>query len=281
MLASKRLFFLGAGSMAEAMIKGLLSAELLEAQQITVSSRKRVERLTALNTTYGVRACEEKLSELAAADIIILAMKPFDLVAALEEVNSAITPPQLIISLAAGVSTAMISSCLAVHVPVIRAMPNTSSFVQASATAITNGRWASDAHLELAQILFSAIGTSVVVQEELMDAVTGLSGSGPAYFYYVFESLLEAGIACGLPDDTARTLLLQTVYGAAKMLKETGKSPSELRRQVTSPNGTTMAGITVLEEGNGKQLLINTVKRATQRSQELGREANILPVTRN
>lgn len=112
-----------------------------------------------------------------------------------------------------------------------------------------------------------------------MDAVTGLSGSGPAYFYYVFEALLEAGAACGLPADTARTLLLQTVYGAAKMLNETGKSPAELRRQVTSPNGTTMAGISILEAGNGKQLLINTVKRATQRSQELGREANVLPTT--
>lgn len=130
MLASKRLFFLGAGSMAEAMIKGLLSAELLPAQQITVSSRKRIERLEELHTSYGVRACEDKLAELAAADIIILAMKPFDLVAALEEVRAAISAPQLIISLAAGVSTDVISSCLPVPVPVIRAMPNTSSFVQ-------------------------------------------------------------------------------------------------------------------------------------------------------
>jgi pyrroline-5-carboxylate reductase len=265
-----RIFFLGAGAVCEALLKGMLSASLVEAGQITISNRKNSERLEELRQRYGVRVASNKLESCREADLVILAMKPFDLPAALQEVGEAISSRQVVISLAAGVSTAMIERQSGLPLPVIRAMPNTSSSVQASATALCGGRWASSEHLELAQNLFSAIGISVVVEEEQMNAVTGLSGSGPAYVYYLVEALQEAAQQCGLPAETARTLLVQTIYGAARMLQESEQSPAELRRQVTSPNGTTMAGLSVLEQGGAYQLLIQTVQRATERAAEMG-----------
>lgn len=265
-----QVFFLGAGAVSEALVKGLLNARLLSARQIVVSNRKNAARLEWLQQRYGVRIAEEKQEDCARADLLILAMKPFDLPAALQEVAPAISSGQVVISLAAGVSTAMIERQLGLPVPVMRAMPNTSSSVQASATALCAGRWATPEHLEMAKRLFSGIGISVVVKEEQMDAVTGLSGSGPAYFYYLVEALLEAAQQCGLPTETARTLLIQTIYGAARMLQESEQSPAELRRQVTSPNGTTMAGLAVLEQGGVYELLIQTVRRATERAAEMG-----------
>ena len=263
-------FFLGAGAVCEALIKGLLNAGLLSASQIVVSNRKNAARLEALQQSYGIRVAREKLEDCRQADLLILAMKPFDLPGALQEIAPAISAHQLVISLAAGVSTALIERQLGLPVPVIRAMPNTSSSVQASATALCGGHWATPEHLDLAQSLFSAIGISVVVAEEQMNAVTGLSGSGPAYFYYLVEALQEAAQQCGLSAETARTLLVQTIYGAARMLQESEQSPAELRRQVTSPNGTTMAGLAVLEQGGVYELLIQTVRRATARSAEMG-----------
>ena len=215
---------------------------------------------------------------IAQADIVVVAVKPVDMARALEEVRTAISSRQLVLSLVAGVSARTIESLLPGNVPIIRAMPNTSSFVQASATAISRGTRASSSHLEMAQKLFSAIGSVVVVDESLLDPVTGLSGTGPAYFYYVVEALMEAGFPYGLSEETCRALLLQTVEGTAKMLKETGKSPAELRRQVTSPNGTTIAAISVLEQGGAHDLFVRAVRRATERAAEIGREASVIPM---
>jgi pyrroline-5-carboxylate reductase len=276
MLREKRLFFLGAGSMAEAMVRGIIGASLLPAQQITMSTRTNTHRLEHLSTTYGVNACQDKELGIPQADIVVLAVKPFDMAAALREVCTAISSEHLVISVAAGVSTSTIESVLNGNVPIIRAMPNTSCFVQASATAISRGMWASSAHLATAQQLFSAIGRSVLMDESLLDAVTGLSGTGPAYFYYVMEALIEAGVSCGLPEETCRALLLQTVEGAAKMLKETRKAPAELRRQVTSPNGTTMAAMSVLEQGGSHDLFVRAVQHATARAADMEREASVL-----
>lgn len=267
-----KVFFLGAGAVGEALIKGLLNAGLLSAEQIVISNRKNVARLEALQQLYGVRVSQDKREDCQQADLVILAMKPFDLPAALAEVAPVISARQIVISLAAGVSTAMIERQLGLPAPVMRAMPNTSSSVQASATALCGGHWVTSAHLELAQSLFSAIGISVVVEEEQMNAVTGLSGSGPAYFYYLVEALQEAAQQCGLTAETARALLVQTIYGAARMLQESDQEPAELRRQVTSPNGTTMAGLAVLEQGGVYQLLIQTVQRATARAAEMGEQ---------
>ena len=267
-----RLFFLGAGSIGEAMIKGITSAGLLPAEQITISNRNNAQRLQELQSRYAVQSSQDKMCDIAEADIVILAMKPFDLVKALQEVTPAISERQLVISLVAGVSTALIEENLPPSVPVVRAMPNTSSFVQASSTALCQGLWAKPAHLAIACDLFAAIGISVTIPESLMDAATGLSGTGPAYIYYVVEALLKGGQACGLSTETCRTLLLQTVHGAAKMLQETDQEPAALRRQVTSPNGTTMAAISVLDQGNGQQLFQDAVIRATQRAAEMGQQ---------
>ncbi|WP_170142630.1 pyrroline-5-carboxylate reductase [Thermosporothrix hazakensis] len=281
MSTRERLMLLGAGSMAEALIKGLLDARLLAPEQITISNRSHPERLAALQERYGVTICREKEASIREATLVVLTVKPFDVVAALQEIASFLTPAQLLISVAAGVSTEAIEQLVRKPVPIIRAMPNTSSFVRESATALCRGRQATAEHVEIAQRLFSAIGSSVVVDEALMDAVTGLSGTGPAYFYYVVEALMEAGEACGLAPDICRSLLLQTLAGSAKMLQETGEDPATLRRQVTSPNGTTMAGIAVLEQGGLKPLFVRAVQRATQRALEMGQEIHIPSSTGN
>jgi pyrroline-5-carboxylate reductase len=271
MLADKRIFFLGAGAISEAMIKGLLETEAVAPHQITICNRQNAERLATLEARYRVVVSADKAADLAAADVVLLTVKPFDVGAALAQVGGAIGPHQLVVSVAAGVMTGVIERKLADGVPVIRAMPNTSSFVQASATALCRGRWADDAHLALARRLFAAIGTVTTVDESALDAVTGLAATGPAYIYYVVEALLEGGLAAGLDERTARDLLLQTVYGAAKMLHTTGQAPAELRRQVTSPNGTTMAGIGVLDEQGVKEAFRRAVLRATERAGEMGR----------
>jgi pyrroline-5-carboxylate reductase len=272
MLTEKRIFFLGAGSISEAIIKGLVEARVLPAQQIIISNRKQKDRLRELSVRYGVQASAHKLADMAEADMVILAVKPFDLVAALQEVRGAIAQQQLVVSVVAGASTAAIEAQLAERVPVIRTMPNTSSFVQESATAISGGTWATEEQLRQVEQVFSAIGSVSVVDERLLDAVTGLSGSGPAYIYYVVEALMKAGQELELPEDICRTLLVQTVYGAAKMLRETGTDPQELRRRVTSPNGTTMAGIAALEQGGLQDLFQSAVRRATERAAEMGRQ---------
>lgn len=273
LIQKQQVFFLGAGAISEAIIKGIVGARLIPPQQMTICNRTHSSRLDELHTRYGVHICQEKQADIAHADILVLAVKPFDLVHALQEIAPLVSSHHLILSVVAGASTHLIERCLQVSTPVIRAMPNTSSFVQVSATALCPGQWATSHHLETAQDLFSAIGISVVVEEILMDAVTGLSGTGPAYFYYVVEALLEAGQACGLPAEICRPLLIQTLHGAAIMLQETGKDPGELRRQVTSPNGTTMAAIATLEQGNGSQLFLHAVQRATQRASEMGQQS--------
>jgi pyrroline-5-carboxylate reductase len=276
MLAEKQLFFAGAGAISEAMLKGLLEAGVVPAEQITVSNRKNRERLFQLGQSYGIHISQQREQEIAAADIIVLAMKPFDIHQALQEISANITPQQLVISVAAGVSTETIEAQLAKGVPVIRAMPNTSSFVQASATAVSRGRHATLEHLEQGKQIFAAIGSVSEVAEQQLDAVTGLSGSGPAYIYYVIECLMQAGQQVGLSEETCRELLIQTLYGSAKMLKVTGKNPQELRKQVTSPNGTTMAGLAVLEQGELPDLLTRAVEQATRRATEMGQEISAI-----
>ena len=277
-LSELQVFFVGAGAMSEALINGWLAAHLLSAEQVTISNRRHHTRLDELAQRYGVHICQDQAADVARANVVVFAVKPFDLATALAEVAPFLSPTQLVISVAAGVATSTIERGLGTNIPVIRAMPNTSSRVQASATALCAGRRATTEHIELAHHLFSGIGISLTVQEDQMDAVTGLSGTGPAYFYYVVEALLAAGQSCGLPAETTQALLIQTLYGSAKMLQETGLPPAELRHQVTSPNGTTMAAMTVLEEGHARQIFLQAVQRATQRATELGQQANGAPI---
>ena len=269
MLTQQRLFFFGAGSMTEALLKGILTAGILPASQITVSNRQNTDRLDELALRYGVQISQNKEADLANADIVLLAAKPSDLLAGLQIVRTSITERHLLISVAAGITTEAIEAQFLAPIPLIRSMPNTSSAVQASATAISSGRWATAEHVEMARQIFAAIGTVVVVPERELDAVTAIAGSGPAYFYYMVEHLIASGKKLGLAEEMSRDLVLQTIYGAAHMLKETGKDAQTLRHEVTSPNGITMAAIAVLEKAGLPALLQATTERAVERSKEI------------
>lgn len=272
MLADTGIFFLGAGALSEAMLRGLIATATVSPERVTISNRRQSARLHALGARYGVRPSTDKLADIARAESIVLAVKPYDVAAALAEIGPALSVGQLLVSVAAGVSTATLEARLPAGMAVVRAMPNTSSFVQESATAICAGRHADADALDRARQLFAAIGTVALVDEGAMDAVTGLSGSGPAYIYYVTEALLAAGLAVGLSAETSRELLLQTLQGAVRMLRETGEAPDVLRRQVTSPNGTTMAGIAALDERGVRDAFRLAVERATARAREMGEE---------
>lgn len=268
----RRMGFIGAGAMAEAMVAGLLAAGVTLAPSIVVTNRSRQERLQAVATRWGVRTSPSKAEVCAWADVLVLATKPADVPVALGQLRGLVTPRHLVLSVAAGIPCALIEEALGEGIPVIRAMPNTSCHVGESATAIARGRWATDEHEEVARTVFGAVGRVVVVPEEWLDAVTGLSGSGPAYVYLLMEALTEAGIELGLSPEVSRLLTRQTVLGAARMVLETGEDPALLRRKVTSPNGTTMAALKVLEEMGFVSALREAVKRATARSREMGEE---------
>ena len=203
---------------------------------------------------------------------IVLAVKPFIVQDVLEEISSYIGTDQLVISIAAGVKIQQIGSKLRSGVPIIRAMPNTPCLVKAGAIALSRGKDATDVQAERAMAIFGAVGKVIEVPERLMDAVTGLSGSGPAYIYTVIEALADGGVAAGLTRNQAAMLAAQTVYGAAKMVIETGKHPAELREAVTSPGGTTIAGLVALERGAFRAALLDAVEAATDKSVELSKQ---------
>lgn len=261
--------FIGAGSMAEALISGMTKT-LYQPEQMIVTNRSDAKRLEYMQQTYGVRIETNKERAVSEADIIILAMKPKDAAESIASVAHVINEQQLIISLLAGVTTEAIVSLIGKQVAVVRAMPNTSAAIGQSATAIALGQYATDAHLAIAKTLFETVGIVAVVQEQDLHAVTGLSGSGPAYVYYLVEAMEKAADEIGLDRAVAKDLILQTIIGAAHMLKATNKHPSVLRKEVTSPGGTTEAGIGVLERYRYQEAVIACIKRATERSEELG-----------
>jgi pyrroline-5-carboxylate reductase len=267
---SNRIAFVGAGSMAEALISGMLTKKLLEQNQITATNRSNYERLQYLQQKYGINITKEKKELIENAEIVILAMKPKDVIDGLEQIAPYITEDHLLISVLAGVSTTTIEQYLQKRVPVVRAMPNTSAAIGKSATAIALGKFATITHLELTRKLFETVGIVTVVDEKDLHAVTGLSGSGPAYVYYLAEAFEKAADEIGLDKETAQTLIVQTLIGAAEMIKSTGKHPSLLRKEVTSPGGTTEAGISVLEKYRFQEGMVSCIKQATERSNELG-----------
>jgi pyrroline-5-carboxylate reductase len=259
--------FIGAGNMAEALIGGLRDAGL-DGRQIVATNRSRRERLEHLKTAWGITTTVSKAEVSAAADTLVLAMKPADLDQAMRELRPHVTDRHLIISLLAGVKCASVERYVDGR-PVIRAMPNLSAAVLASTTALAYGRHASVSHRAGAKSLFDRVGHTVDVSEDAMDAVTAVAGSGPAYVYLFMEALIEAGIHAGLTDKVARDLAVQTVFGAAKLVKDTGSDPAELRRRVTSPGGTTMAALTVLEARGFKVAIGDAVRQAIRRAAEL------------
>ncbi|AJI39298.1 pyrroline-5-carboxylate reductase [Bacillus anthracis] len=270
-MSIQNISFLGAGSIAEAIIGGLLHANVVKGEQITVSNRSNETRLQELHQKYGVKGTHNKKELLTDTNILFLAMKPKDIAEALIPFKEYIHHNVLIISLLAGVSTHSIKNLLQKDVPIIRAMPNTSAAILKSATAISPSKHATAEHIQTAIALFKTIGLVSVVEEEDMHAVTALSGSGPAYIYYVVEAMEAAAKKIGLKEDIAKSLILQTMIGAAEMLKASEKHPSILRKEITSPGGTTEAGIEVLQEHKFQQALISCITQAAQRSHNLGK----------
>jgi pyrroline-5-carboxylate reductase len=268
----KRIGFLGAGNMGEALLKGLLRTGLVPPSSIFATDALR-ERLKQIEKLYRIEALSDNTTLVKQSDVVILAVKPQVLPDVLEEIGPAVTAKKLLISIAAGVPTASLRARLPKGARLIRVMPNTPALVLEGATAVARASGLEPGDLETAEEIFAAVGKVVVLEEKLMDAVTGLSGSGPAYVALVIEALADGGVKMGLDRLTAMSLATQTVLGAAKLLLETGIHPGQLKDMVSSPGGTTIAGVSALEEGGLRRALINAVERATLRSRELGQGA--------
>jgi pyrroline-5-carboxylate reductase len=262
--------FLGAGNMGEAMIKGLLQARLVDAKAVCAAD-VRADQLEQLVRKYDIRTVASNAALVAESDVVILAVKPQIMGAVLREIAGTVDARKLLISIAAGVHTRTLRAHLGKPVRLIRVMPNTPALVLEGVTAIARAEGLDPGDLGTAEELFGAIGRVVVLDEDALDAVTGLSGSGPAYVAVVIESLADGGVKMGLDRATAMTLAVQTVLGSAKLIRETGMHPGQLKDMVSSPGGTTIAGIAALEEGGVRSTFIRAVERATERSRELGK----------
>jgi pyrroline-5-carboxylate reductase len=270
MLQGRTIGFIGAGNMAEAMIRGLLEAKLATADQLIASDIIEAKR-QQIHVRYGIQTVTDGGDVAAKASILVLAVKPQDMEAALKGLAASVDQTKTIISVAAGITIAFIAERLPAKTRIIRAMPNTPALVLAGAAGIAKGEHATAADVQLAGAIFAAVGKAVVVEEKHLDAVTGLSGSGPAYAFLFIEALADAGVQVGLARDVAGLLAAQTVLGAAKMVLESGRHPAELKDMVASPGGTTIAGLYALELGGLRGIVMEAVEAATIRSRELGR----------
>ncbi len=262
-----RLAILGGGKIGEALLSGLLRGGRSTAD--IVVAEKHAERAAYLAATYGVKTLDPAAA-VAVSRTLILAVKPQDLDVLLAELRPVVGPEHVVVSVAAGVTTAHIEAALADGVPVVRCMPNTPALVDEAMTAISPGAHASEEHLAIAESLMAAVGRVVRVPESQLDAVTALSGSGPAYFFYLVEAMIDAGILLGLPRTLAAELIVQTAIGSAVMLRDSGEHPVQLREAVTSPGGTTIAAIRELEVHGVRAAMLAAVEAACLRSRELG-----------
>ena len=266
--ANLRIAVLGAGKMGGILLQAFLRSGLFAAGQIaaTVAHELRAE---ALSQQLGLTVLTDNRAAVRGADIVLLAVKPTQVLDLVREITPELSPGALLISVAASVKTSAIEAAAGGSRAAIRGMPNTPAALGAGVTALCRGRFVTDEQLALAQRIFSTVGRVVVVDERHMDAVTGLSGSGPAFLYIIIEALAEAGVNVGLPREIATQLAAQTTYGAARMVLETGNHPALLKDEVTTPAGCTVDGILELEEGGLRVTLIKAVKRATERAREL------------
>ena len=269
MLKNKQVGFVGTGNMGEALIHGLLHRHLRRPEQIFCSDT-RPERLKVVREKYGVKGASHNPEVVKQSEIIVLAVKPQIMKEVVEEIAKYLDLNKLIISIAAGVPLEAIESCAKKELKLIRVMPNICVSVQEGASAIAPGKHALKEDLMMAKSIFDSVGKSIFIEETLLDAVTGLSGSGPAYIFLMIDALADAGVKVGLSRQDALTLASQTVLGAAKMLIETGEHPGKLKDMVTSPGGTAIAGLHTLEEGGLRTTLINAVEVATQRAKVMG-----------
>jgi pyrroline-5-carboxylate reductase len=263
-----RVAVLGAGKMGGILLQAFLKQNLFAAEQIC-ATRAHTESALAMSTQWGVDVSTDNLEAARRADLILLGVKPFQVPELMDEIRPALTKGKMIVSIAASVKTRAIEEAAGLDIAVVRAMPNTPSALGAGAAALCRGRFVGPKQMELAQRIFETVGRTVTVEEKHMDAVTGLSGSGPAYIYIIIEALAEAGVKVGLPRDVATQLAAQTAFGAAKMVLETGYHPALLKDAVTTPAGCTIDGILELEEGGLRVTLIKAVMRATERAKQL------------
>jgi pyrroline-5-carboxylate reductase len=263
-----RVAVLGTGRMGGILLQAFVKSGLVAATN-AFATVAHAERAAALSSQFGVTVTTDNLAAAHAADVILLGVKPMQVADLVRSIQPALTPAKLLISFAASVKTRAIEEATGMDMPVVRAMPNTPAMVGAAITALCAGRFATPEHLALAQRIFATVGRTVIVDEKHMDAVTGLSGSGPAFLYIIIEALAEAGVNVGLPREIATLLAAQTTFGAAKMVLETGSHPALLKDEVTTPAGCTVDGILEIEEGGLRVTLIKAVKRATIRAREL------------
>ena len=269
MLKNRQVGLIGTGNMGEALIKGLLHGHVCKPEQIFCSDT-RPERLKSLREMYGVKGTSHNIEVAKHSDILILAVKPQIMKQVVSEVAKHLDLSKLIISIAAGVPLDAIESRAQKELKLIRVMPNICVSVREGVSAIAGGKHITKEDLMVAKTIFDSVGKSLFIEENLLDAVTGLSGSGPAYIFLIIDALADAGVKVGLSRDDALLLASQTVLGASKMLIETGEHPGKLKDLVTSPGGTAIAGLHTLEEGGLRTTLINAVEVATQRSKGLG-----------
>ncbi len=271
MLSGQTIGFIGAGNMTEALVSGLLQAGLTMPAHL-VASDPRSDRREWLKRHYAVRVTSENRDAASGTDLLVLSVEPQVLDEVIGDIRPVLKPKLLVVSVAAGYPLCRLAGQLPAHADtLVRAMPNTPSSVRAGVTALALAPGLTEQDAARTRALFESVGQVVVVEERLMDAVTGLSGSGPAYIFVMIEALADGGVKAGLPRPIAEVLAAQTVLGAAKMVQDTGEHPARLKDRVASPGGTTIAGLHALEQGRMRATLMSAVEAAAIRSAELGR----------
>jgi pyrroline-5-carboxylate reductase len=264
----RKVAFLGGGRMGEALVSGLIRSGGRSAGEIMVTSR-REDRSRELGETYGIDSTLSNADAVAWADVLVLTVKPQDMEVLLSQIREHVTPEQLVVSFAAGIRTSFVEKHLPDGVHVVRVMSNVAVLVDEAMSVVAAGSNAEDRHLEVAEELLGYVGKVIRLKEVHLDAITATSGSGPAYFFLLAEAMIEACILLGLSRDVATELIIQTMLGSAKMLRDTGKHPVVLREMVTSPGGTTIAAIRHLEEAGVRAAFLNAIDAACRRSAEL------------
>jgi pyrroline-5-carboxylate reductase len=266
----KRIAIIGGGNMGMALAKGILQTDWAKAEHIMVAEPLKTRLEHIRKAVPQVKASHSNTEAAEFADIVVLAVKPQIMLKVVEEVKPALKDSKLVVSVAAGVTTASIEKKVGGKVPVVRAMPNIAAVVREAATAICPGKYATEEHMASAAHIFESVGIVAEVEESLMDAVTGLSGTGPMYVFQILEGLTDAGVKVGLSRDVASVLAVQTLIGSSKLIQETKEHPAKLKDLVTSPGGTAISALHSLERGGLKAMLIDAVEVASQRSSELG-----------
>ncbi|WP_191566323.1 pyrroline-5-carboxylate reductase [Metabacillus idriensis] len=272
MLSEKTVAFLGAGSMAESMISGIVQVGIIPAENIYVTNRSNQLRLEELNHVYGVNAVHQNALPYEEIDLFILAMKPQGAADALKALKNKVRADQVVISVLAGISTTFMEEHSNIDQQVVRVMPNTSSMIQESATALSPGRHTAVDNVLAVKELLSCMGKVFLIGENQMDIFTGIAGSGPAYIYYLMEHMERAGVERGMDEAMVRDIVAQTILGAAKMIMANDEAPASLREKVTSPNGTTASGLDALQKHNGGRAISQAIHHAAKRSKELNEE---------